>query len=134
MRRAFGVMLLDFATEAPIGAFQSKPVLRRRAQAVGERRASCRPAASRQVFTWMRPNDLVWNYWVNNYLTGQRSAELRYPGVERRTAPTCRARCTRSSSTSSETILSPKVGAMQVLGGSPSICQRIKIETLVTER
>jgi len=66
---AFAVTLLDFGLTAPIGAFSSARLLAlarwnsRRAGVITARNMG-------SVFSWMRPNDLVWNYWVNNYLMG----------------------------------------------------------------
>jgi polyhydroxyalkanoate synthase len=67
---SFGVTLLDWDCPAMVGAFRSRGLLsvaRRRS-----RRAGVLDARSLgTVFTWMRPNELVWNYWVNNYLMGK---------------------------------------------------------------
>jgi polyhydroxyalkanoate synthase subunit PhaC len=68
---SFGVTLLDWDCQAMVGAFQSQGLLslaRRRSRSAGVLDARSLGA----VFTWMRPTELVWNYWVNNYLMGKK--------------------------------------------------------------
>ncbi|MHB8451639.1 MAG: PHA/PHB synthase family protein [Mycobacteriales bacterium] len=68
---SFAVTLLDFGARSPITAFDGRSLL------AFARRRSARSGiiSSRQMgsaFTLLRPDDLVFNYWVNNYLMGEK--------------------------------------------------------------
>jgi polyhydroxyalkanoate synthase len=67
---SFAVTLLDFGLSAPIGAFSSAKLLSFARWKSGKAGVISARAMGNS-FTWMRPNDLVWNYWVNNYLMGE---------------------------------------------------------------
>jgi poly(3-hydroxyalkanoate) synthetase len=41
------------------------------AMAVSSARGYLDGRALAEVFAWLRPDDLIWNYWVNNYLEGK---------------------------------------------------------------
>jgi len=68
---SYAVTLLDFGLRAPITAFSG----RRLTAFAGRRSRRKGIITSRQMgsaFTWLRPDDLVFNYWVNNYLMGDK--------------------------------------------------------------
>jgi polyhydroxyalkanoate synthase len=67
---SFAVTLLDWEGKYPIGVFKTAPVLSL-AKWNSRRKGVIDAATMGSAFTWMRPNDMVWNYWVNNYLLGQ---------------------------------------------------------------
>jgi polyhydroxyalkanoate synthase subunit PhaC len=66
---SFAVTLLDFGSRAPIGAFSAPPLLEL-AQGRSAKRGVIRGRDLGAVFSLMRPDDLVFNYLVNNYLLG----------------------------------------------------------------
>lgn len=66
---SYGVTLLDFDEPAPIGAFSSPRLLAMAGQA-SRRKGVITARSLGSVFSWMRPEDLVFNYLVNNWLLG----------------------------------------------------------------
>lgn len=66
---SFAVTLLDFDSRAALGAF-SAPRLLELAQKDSRRAGLITGRKLSNVFAWMRPDDLVFNYWVSNYLMG----------------------------------------------------------------
>lgn len=65
----FAVTLLDFGTRAPIGAFSS-PRLLELARRGSRQKGVISAQSLGAVFSWMRPDDLVFNYWVNQWVMG----------------------------------------------------------------
>ncbi len=65
-----GVCVLDNTRSGTTAAFIDRRVA---AAAVADsaRRGYLDGRALAGVFAWLRPTDLVWNYWVNNYLLGK---------------------------------------------------------------
>ena len=65
-----GVCVLDNERAGTIGAMVDREVA---ALAIADsaRRGYLKGQSLSGVFAWLRPNDLVWNYWVNNYLLGK---------------------------------------------------------------
>ncbi len=66
----FLVTVLDTNVESTMGLFATK-------ETIAAARESSRLSGvlegqeMARVFAWLRPNDLIWNYWVNNYLIGK---------------------------------------------------------------
>jgi polyhydroxyalkanoate synthase subunit PhaC len=66
-----GVTVLDQAQEGTVAALVDERIARL-AIAASRARGYLDGRALAEVFAWLRPNDLIWNYWVNNYLQGRR--------------------------------------------------------------
>jgi polyhydroxyalkanoate synthase len=68
---SFAVTLLDFESRAPIGAFSGKRLLGA-ARRISRGRGVLSARSLGSVFSWMRPDDLVFNYVVNQWLMGEK--------------------------------------------------------------
>ena len=63
-------MLSMRSNDMDLNAFTSPGTLKA-ARASSQEKGVLEGAELAKVFSWMRPNDLVWNYHVNNYLMGE---------------------------------------------------------------
>ncbi len=65
------VTVLDEARAGLTGAVADERTVRL-AAAASRARGYLDGRSLAEVFAWLRPNDLIWNYWVNNYLLGRK--------------------------------------------------------------
>ena len=67
---ALGVTVLDQARAGSTSALMDRETAEA-AAASSARQGYLDGRSLAEVFAWLRPNDLVWSYWVNNYLLGK---------------------------------------------------------------
>ena len=67
------VAMIDFDNDASLGAFRL-PAMLTVAKAQSSMKGVLPGSDLSKIFAWLRPNDLIWNYWVNNYLMGEEPA------------------------------------------------------------
>jgi polyhydroxyalkanoate synthase len=68
-----GVTVLDQARAGTTAAIIDEKTAAA-AMAVSRARGYLDGRSLAEVFAWLRPDDLIWNYWVNNYLQGRQPA------------------------------------------------------------
>ena len=64
------VTMLDSSQPSMTGMFTTEENVRTAATR-SQQKGVLDGASMARIFAWLRPNDLVWHYWVNNYLMGQ---------------------------------------------------------------
>ena len=65
----FLVTVLDSNVESTMGLFATPETIAAAKQA-SRLKGVIEGQELARAFAWLRPNDLIWNYWVNNYLLG----------------------------------------------------------------
>jgi polyhydroxyalkanoate synthase len=67
---SFAVTVLDWARAGTVTALMDEEAVKAAVQR-SRKKGYLDGAQLAEVFAWLRPNDLIWNYWVNNYLVGR---------------------------------------------------------------
>jgi polyhydroxyalkanoate synthase len=67
---SFLVTIIDWNVPSMMGTMISRPVVEA-ATRRSQRQGILKGEDLSKIFAWLRPNDLVWNYVVNNYLMGK---------------------------------------------------------------
>jgi polyhydroxyalkanoate synthase len=67
---ALAVTAIDVSVRSQMNLLASRPTIAAALRS-SARRGVLPGSEMAKIFAWLRPNDLVWNYWVNNYLMGE---------------------------------------------------------------